>query len=99
MAVVYISEADAIRDFGSVLAQVRAGTEVIIEDQDSTIALVKPAVLEAAEPEPGYDEWFRAKVERTLQNDPANRIREEDAEILMAEHRRAVLLKLHGSAA
>lgn len=99
MAVVHISQAEAIRDFASVLAQVRAGAQVVIEENDATIALVKPAELEAEEAEPGHNEWFRSEVARTLQNDPANRIGEEEAEAMMAEHRRALLLRLHGSAA
>jgi len=99
MPVLYISEAEAIRDFASVLAQVRAGTQVVIEDENSTIALVKPAVGESDEPEPGYDEWLRDELQQVLDKDKHETISEEDAEAIMAEPRRAALHKLHGSAA
>jgi antitoxin (DNA-binding transcriptional repressor) of toxin-antitoxin stability system len=99
MAVCYISEGEAIRDFAAVLAQVRAGTQVVIEDVNSTIAVVKPVVWEAEEPEPGYDEWFRAEVQQVLDKEKHETISEEDAEAIMAEHRHATLRKLHGSAA
>jgi antitoxin (DNA-binding transcriptional repressor) of toxin-antitoxin stability system len=100
MAVLYISEAEAIRDFAALLARVRTGTEIVIEGEaGSILATLTPPQMDIEEPEPGYDDWFRAEVERTLQNDPARRISEEDAETLMAEHRRAVLLRLQDSAA
>jgi len=99
MAVLYISEAEAIRDFASVLARVRAGTQVVIEDGDAIIALVKPAAVEVEEPEPGYDEWFQAEVQQVLDKGKHETISEEDAEVIMADHRHAALRKLHGSAA
>jgi antitoxin (DNA-binding transcriptional repressor) of toxin-antitoxin stability system len=45
MAVIHISEADAIRDFAALLARVRAGAEVVIESDAHPTA-----VLRAAEP-------------------------------------------------
>lgn len=44
MAVLHISEADAVRDFAGVLARVRAGEEVVIGLQEAPIAVLKPAV-------------------------------------------------------
>jgi antitoxin (DNA-binding transcriptional repressor) of toxin-antitoxin stability system len=41
--VVHISEADAISNFASVLAQVRAGAEVVIECEAHAVAVVCPA--------------------------------------------------------
>jgi hypothetical protein len=41
MAVIHISEADAARDFASVMAQVRAGAEVVIESGTLTKAVIK----------------------------------------------------------
>jgi antitoxin (DNA-binding transcriptional repressor) of toxin-antitoxin stability system len=37
-----VSEAEAVRDFGSVLAHVRAGSEVIIRTKGRPIAIVSP---------------------------------------------------------
>jgi antitoxin (DNA-binding transcriptional repressor) of toxin-antitoxin stability system len=44
MAVIHISEAEAARDFASVLAQVRAGAEVVIESDARPVAIVRPAI-------------------------------------------------------
>lgn len=43
--VLHISEADALKDFATLLARVRAGTEVIIEHESRPVA-----VIHAAEP-------------------------------------------------
>jgi antitoxin (DNA-binding transcriptional repressor) of toxin-antitoxin stability system len=43
MAVVHISEAEAARDFGEVMARVRAGERVIIEADHAAVAVVEPA--------------------------------------------------------
>ena len=94
MAVLYISEAEAVRDFPSLLAQVRAGTEVVIENEDSTVAVITPPGAEVVD-EPGYDEWFRAEVQAGLDCDPATDLDEDEAEAHFAEHRR-VLLKMLG---
>lgn len=45
MAVIHISEAEAARDLPSLLAQVRAGAEIVIESDAQPVA-----VLRAAEP-------------------------------------------------
>ena len=41
--VIHISEAEAASDFRSLLARVRAGAEVIIEDNSEPVAVVHPA--------------------------------------------------------
>jgi antitoxin (DNA-binding transcriptional repressor) of toxin-antitoxin stability system len=41
MAVIHISEADAARDLPSLLAKVRAGAEVLIDDHIRTIAVLR----------------------------------------------------------
>ncbi len=41
--VVHISEAEAARDFASLLARVRAGAEVVIERDARPVAVVRPA--------------------------------------------------------
>lgn len=41
--VIHISEAEAASDFASLLARVRAGTEVIIEHDSEPVAVVHPA--------------------------------------------------------
>lgn len=43
MAVIHISETEAVRDFAGLLAQVRAGVEVIIECGTSPVAVLRPA--------------------------------------------------------
>lgn len=40
---IHISEAEAARDFASLLARVRAGAEVIIENNAEPVAVVHPA--------------------------------------------------------
>ena len=99
MPVLHISEADAVRDFASVLAKVRAGSEVVIENGSTAVALLMPPAMELEQAEPGYDEWLQAEIQQTLSNDPAKRIGEVQAEEIMAERRNAALQKLQGSAA
>ena len=41
--VIHISEAEAARDFASLLARVREGAEVIIESDSRPVAVVRPA--------------------------------------------------------
>lgn len=99
MPVLHISQADAIRDFASVLAQVRAGSEVVIQDGNTTVALLRPPSIELEQTESGYDEWFQSTVQQTLSNDPAKRVSEEQAEEIMAERRRAASQDFQSSAA
>jgi antitoxin (DNA-binding transcriptional repressor) of toxin-antitoxin stability system len=44
MATIHISEADAYRDFAGVLARVRAGAEVVIEDAAAPAVVLRTAV-------------------------------------------------------
>lgn len=44
-AVIHISEEDAAKDFAALLAQVRAGAEVVIEQSAQPIAVVKPIAV------------------------------------------------------
>jgi antitoxin (DNA-binding transcriptional repressor) of toxin-antitoxin stability system len=41
--VIHVSEAEAKGDFGSLLEQVRAGAEVVIENEDRPVAVVRAA--------------------------------------------------------
>ena len=41
MAVIRISEAEAVRDVPALLAKVRTDNEVLIDDQDRTIAVLR----------------------------------------------------------
>ena len=43
MATIHISAAEAARDFAGLLARVRAGAEVVIEDGSLAVAVVRPA--------------------------------------------------------
>lgn len=96
MAVLYISEADAIRDIALLIAKVKAGTEVVIENGDSTVAVIAPPGHQLEEPEPGYDEWFRAEVQSVLDRQPAERMTEEQVEAIFAEKKRLTRLQLEG---
>jgi uncharacterized protein (DUF433 family) len=42
--VIHISDADAARDFAALLAQVRAGAEIVIEHDSQPVAVVRPAM-------------------------------------------------------
>lgn len=42
---VYISEAEAARDFGELMRRVRAGDEVVVEDGGHAVAVVRAASL------------------------------------------------------
>jgi prevent-host-death family protein len=44
--VVYISEAEAVRNFADLLARVRAGAEVVIESGKVPVAVLRPAELQ-----------------------------------------------------
>jgi antitoxin (DNA-binding transcriptional repressor) of toxin-antitoxin stability system len=44
MATIRVSEAEAIRDIAGLLARVRLGAEVVIENDDRAVAVVRPAV-------------------------------------------------------
>jgi antitoxin (DNA-binding transcriptional repressor) of toxin-antitoxin stability system len=44
VATIYISATEAARDFASLLARVRAGAEVVIEDGTLTVAVLQPPV-------------------------------------------------------
>jgi antitoxin (DNA-binding transcriptional repressor) of toxin-antitoxin stability system len=41
MATIHISAAEAVRDFATLLARVRAGAEVVVEDGPITVAVQK----------------------------------------------------------
>ncbi len=67
MATIHISEAEAVRDFGALMARVRAGAEVVIEDGSQPVAVLHApvpagrsiseciALAEAYAKELGYD--------------------------------------------
>ena len=44
MALIHISEAEAARDFSGLMARVRAGERVVIEDGSSPVAILEPVV-------------------------------------------------------
>jgi len=43
---IHVSDAEAARDFAALLAQVRAGAEVIIEHDERPVAVMRPAMPE-----------------------------------------------------
>ena len=66
MAILHISEADAIRDFAALLAHVRAGTEVVIEGELTPVAVLVPPLEQNVPLDPEHDAWFRVKVQQAL---------------------------------
>jgi len=96
MALIRVSEAEAVSDIASLLAKVRAGAEVEIEGDGLTIVALVPRHYDLEEPEPGYDEWFRAQVQEAMDEDPATDLSAEEVEKHFAERRAASLLKLNG---
>ena len=50
MATIHISEAEAARDFTSLLARVRAGAEVVIEDAASPAVVLRVAAERSLRP-------------------------------------------------
>jgi len=42
MATIHISEAEAVRDFAGLMAHVRAGTEIVIENDAHPVAVLHP---------------------------------------------------------
>jgi antitoxin (DNA-binding transcriptional repressor) of toxin-antitoxin stability system len=99
MEIIYISEADAVRDFAAVLAHVRAGSEVVIEGEGAAVAVLIPptdADSEAAS-DPEYDGWFRSQVQEAL-DDPRPGIPNEEVEAEFAQRRAATLRTIKSSA-
>jgi antitoxin (DNA-binding transcriptional repressor) of toxin-antitoxin stability system len=43
MAVVHMSEADVVKDIAAVLAKVRQGSEIVIEQDNRAVAVIKPS--------------------------------------------------------
>jgi antitoxin (DNA-binding transcriptional repressor) of toxin-antitoxin stability system len=86
MATIHISEADAYRDFAGLLARVRAGAEVVIEDAASPAVVLRTAVeprgrrlsesialAEAHAKELGYEPVMDAEFAADLEEIIANR--------------------------
>jgi antitoxin (DNA-binding transcriptional repressor) of toxin-antitoxin stability system len=96
MAVIHISESEAIRDFAAVLAHVRAGAEVIIESHHNPIAVLVPPSEHAAT-EPEHDAWFRAQVQEAFQDSTFD-LSQDEVEAHFAQRRAASLLKVEGAA-
>ncbi len=97
MAVLYISKAEAVRDPAALFTNVRAGFEVVIEDEGAPIARIVPPGQDEPEPDPEYDAWFRAQIEEALA-DPRPTIDSETVEAYFAARRRASALKILGMA-
>jgi antitoxin (DNA-binding transcriptional repressor) of toxin-antitoxin stability system len=85
-----------LRDPAALLTSVRAGFQVVIDGKHSPIAVLAPPSISMEEPEPGYDEWFRAQVLEAMDDDPANDLSAAEVEKHFADRRAASLLKLNG---
>jgi antitoxin (DNA-binding transcriptional repressor) of toxin-antitoxin stability system len=97
MAVIHISEAEAIRDFAALLAHVRAGAEVIIESERAPVAVLVPPAEQTADPGPDHDAWFRSQVQQAL-DDTRSDTSDDEIEAHFAQRRAASLLKSTGAA-
>ena len=93
MAVIHISEAEAVRDFAKVLSHVRAGSEVIIDSDLAPIAVLVPSAEMTTTPDAGHDAWFRAMVSQSL-NDSRPDSPSDVVEAHFANRRAASLLKI-----
>lgn len=84
MATIHISADEAVRDFAALLNRVKAGTEVVIEDGSTAVAVLRPpapprrsisesiALAEARSKKLGYkpvmDAGFAADLEEIIRN-------------------------------
>lgn len=78
MAIVHMSKADVVKDIVDVLAQVRQGSEIVIEQGNRPIAVIKPskparrmiseviADLEARGSDAAMDEDFARDIEEGI---------------------------------
>ena len=96
MAVVHISEAEAIRDFAALLAHVRAGTEVVIESELTPVAVLVPPLEQNVALDPEHDTWFRARVQQALDGTRPD-APDDEVEAHFAQRRAASLLKATGT--
>ncbi len=96
MAVIHISESEAVRDFATVLAHVRAGSEVIIESEQAPVAVLVPPTGQGSAPEAEHDAWFRSQVQQVLDNSHPD-LAEDEVESHFAQRRAASLLKATGT--
>jgi prevent-host-death family protein len=96
MAVIHISETDAVRDFAAVLARVRAGDEVIIDSHSNPIAVLIPPAEQESQPGSEHDRWFRAQVQMALDDDRPSTDADE-VEAHFARRRASASQKIAGS--
>jgi DNA-damage-inducible protein J len=96
MTVIHISEDEAVRDFASVLAHVRAGSEVIIESERTPVAVLVPPTEAEGVLDPEHDVWFRSQVQQALDDTRAG-VPEEEVEAHFAARRAASLLRATGT--
>jgi antitoxin (DNA-binding transcriptional repressor) of toxin-antitoxin stability system len=97
MAVIHISEADAVRDFAKVLAYVRAGSEVIIDSNFTPIAVLVPSAEQSGPANSDHDAWFHTMVQQSL-DDSRPDTSSDEVESHFAQRRAASLLKVASQA-
>ena len=97
MAIIHISEADAVRDFAKVLAYVRAGSEVIIDSDLTPVAVLVPPAEQSAQSDSGHDAWFRSMVQQSLEDSRPDTSGDE-VESHFAQRRATSLLKIASQA-
>ena len=95
MPVLYISEAEVVRDPAALFNHVRSGYEVVVEREGSPIALVLPPGEKEPSADAEYDAWFVAQIDQALA-DPRASIASEDVEAYFAKRRHAAALKIIG---
>jgi antitoxin (DNA-binding transcriptional repressor) of toxin-antitoxin stability system len=93
MSTVHITEAEVLQNPAALLAYVRAGAEVVIEDEQQAIGRVYPQVPATPTGDPAYDAWFIEQVDEALASDPATDIDGDVVEAQFAERRRLSMFK------
>ena len=88
MAVVYMSEAEAVNNAASIIERVRQGDEVVIHDGAAQVARVVPTKLLESKADPEHDAMVLAKIEQSLA-DPRPPLDGEAVEAYFASRRQA----------
>ena len=88
MAVVHVSEAEAVSNFATLLQQVRDGLEVVIDDGEVEVARIVPPSNFELEEDPADEAMILARIEQSL-DDPRPPLESEAVEAYFAKRRQA----------
>jgi hypothetical protein len=93
MSTMHITEAEVLQNPAALLAHIRAGVAVVIEDEQQTIGKIYPEAPAEPTGDPAYDAWFIEQIDEALASDPAMDIDGDVVEAHFAERRRLSMLK------